>query len=75
MGQREPLNPQQKLLVLITMVLLNAPRFGCLWYWGIQLDYFSRGLGPPHFVTIAALNLLMGVPLTVLITERWIRKR
>lgn len=74
MRQRTPLNLEQKLLALIVMMLLNSPMFAWLWYWGIYRNYFSRGLGPPHFVGVAGANLLFGVPLSVLITEKWIRK-
>lgn len=75
MGQTKPLTPKQKFLVLVTMVLLNTPMFAWLWYWGVHLNYFSRGLGPPYFAVIGFANILIGIPLTYLIMVKWIRTR
>jgi hypothetical protein len=74
MANREPLTAKQKLLMVATLTCLNIPAVMWWWYWGFYLDYFSRGLAPPHFLAVGTLNLIVGVSLLALITEKWIRK-
>jgi len=71
---RAPLTPKQKLLVVVTLVFLNTPALAWWWYWGFYREYFSIGANPPHIVAVGATNLLVGVSLLALITEKWIRK-
>ncbi len=59
---------------MVIAVCVNMPAIIWWWYWGYHLNYFSRGAGPPHFAVVGALNLIIGVPLIALITEKWIRK-
>jgi hypothetical protein len=72
--QRKPLTAKQKLLAVITLALLNMPAVAWWFYWGFYQGYFSRGANPPHAVSVGAVNLLIGVSLLALITEKWIRK-
>jgi hypothetical protein len=73
-GQREPLTPKQKLLAVVTLVILNTPALAWWWYWGFYRDYFSQRAIPPYAAAVGAVNLLVGVILLALITEKWIRK-
>ena len=70
-GMREPLTPKQKMLFVAVAACLNAPLFTWIFYSVAQSNEASL---KQHVPMLGALNLIVGVPLFALITEKWIRK-
>jgi hypothetical protein len=65
--KREPLKPKQKLLVVVTAFCVTIPG-------SIVIFRYSSEFSPRQMAVIGALNMLIGVPLLALISEKWIRK-
>jgi hypothetical protein len=70
-GMREPLTPQQKCLAVATAAILNTPLITWIFYSVARSNEASL---KQHAAVFGALNLIIGVPLFALITEKWIRK-
>jgi hypothetical protein len=66
-AEREPLNLKQKLLIVATAFLLYLPML-------LFIIYYRNEVSPRHFAAIGAVNLVVGVSLLALISEKWIRK-
>ncbi len=64
---REPLTPKQKALCVVLIFFLNTPIL-------IFIFCYSSEFSPRQVGLAGAVNLLLGVPLLALITEKWIRK-
>lgn len=70
-AMRQRLALKQKCLAEATAVLLNVPVFTWVFYSVASGNDASLKQHAPIF---GALNLIIGVPLFALITEKWIRK-
>ena len=67
MGSRQPLNRKQKIAVVVVALCLAVP-INVFAFW------LSDGLSPRKVGVIGLVNLVVGVGLLALITEKWIRK-
>jgi hypothetical protein len=67
MGTGAPLTPKQKVLVVATAAVLNVPTF-------IFIFRYSKQFTPREVGVVGLFNLFVGVPLLVLISNKWIRK-
>ena len=67
MARREPLKPKQKLLIVATAFCLALPMF-------LFIVYCRDKVSPRHFAAVGAVNLIVGVSLLALISEKCIRK-
>jgi hypothetical protein len=65
--KREPLNPKQKLLVVGTAFFLYLPML-------LFIAFYRNEFPPTQIGAIGAVNLIVGVSLLALISEKWIRK-
>jgi hypothetical protein len=65
--KREPLKPKQKLLVMVTAFVLYLPAF-------LFIVCYRNHFSPRQMGAIGAVNLVVGVYLLALISEKWIRK-
>jgi hypothetical protein len=70
-AMRQRLTLKQKYLAVATAALLNVPLFTWIFYSVANGHEASLKEHAPMF---GALNLIIGVPLFALITEKWIRK-
>ena len=64
---REPLTPKQKVVCVGVIFALNTPLL-------IFIFRYSGGFSPREVGVAGLFNLVVGVPLLALITEKWIRK-
>ena len=62
-----PLTPKQKVIVVATAAVLNVPIF-------IFIFRYSKQFTPREVGVVGLFNLFVGVPLLVLISNKWIRK-
>jgi hypothetical protein len=68
--ERAPLTPKQKVAVIALLGCLQWPRIAFCIYWAETPGMFSA-----RFISAAfAINMIVGVSLRALITEKWIRK-
>jgi ABC-type amino acid transport system permease subunit len=67
MGERRPLKAVQKVLIVATATFLNVPAL-------VFIFCYSRAFSPRQVGAVGLMNLLLGVPLLALISEKWIRK-
>jgi hypothetical protein len=63
----EPWSMKQKMLIVATLFCLNTPAI-------IFIFCYSSYFSPRQVAAVGAANLLIGVPLLALISEKWIRK-
>ncbi len=71
MVRRAPLTPKQKVLVIAVLACLQSPLIFFIVYLAENPGRFS-----PRFIALMfALNIILGVSLLALITEKWIRKK
>lgn len=64
---REPLTAKQKALCVGVIACLNTPAI-------VFIFCYSSEFSPKQVAAVGAVNLLLGVPILALITEKWIRK-
>jgi hypothetical protein len=67
MPRREPLRTKQKALIVIVIFCLQLPMI-------LFIAYFRDSVSPRKFAAIGMVNLVVGVSLLALISEKWIRK-
>ncbi len=67
MATREPFSLKQKLLIVATACFLYLPML-------LFIVYDRDAVSPRQFAAIAAVNLVVGVSLLALVSEKWIRK-
>ena len=67
MERREPFSLKQKLLIVVTAFFLYLPML-------LFIIYYRDAVSPRQFAAIGAVNLVMGVSLLALVSEKWIRK-
>jgi hypothetical protein len=67
MPTREPLKTKQKALIVIVTFCLQMPMI-------LFILYFRDSVSPREFAGIGLVNLIVGVSLLALISEKWIRK-
>jgi len=67
MEPEAPLTPKQKAIVVATAAVLNVPIF--IFIFGYSKQFTPREVG-----VVGLFNLFAGVPLLVLILNKWIRK-
>lgn len=65
--QRSPLTIKQKLLIILVAVALWLPMI-------LFFALYSEGLSERQNAAVAAVNLLFGVGLLILISKKWISK-
>jgi len=65
--KREPLNPKQQLLIIFTAFVLYLPGF-------LFIVFYRNQFSPRQMGAVGAVNLIVGVSLLALISEKWIRK-
>jgi hypothetical protein len=66
-GRREPWTTKQKVLIVLTGTIIEAPLF-------ISLFGYFDGKSPRLVGAVGGATLLVGVPLLALVSEKWIRK-
>jgi hypothetical protein len=67
LAAREPFSLKQKLLIVVTAFFLYLPML-------LFIIYYRDSVSPRQFAAIAAVNLVVGVSLLALASEKWIRK-
>jgi len=67
LGRREPFSLKQKLLIVVIAFFLYLPML-------LFIIYYRESVSPRQFAAIAAVNLVVGVSLLALVSEKWIRK-
>jgi hypothetical protein len=67
MAKREPLTSKQKALIVAVAFLLFLPMT-------LFIAYFRDNVSPRQFAAIGLANLIVGVSLLALISEKWIRR-
>ena len=67
MARREPLTSKQKALIVAVAFLLFLPMT-------LFIAYFRDSVSPREFAAIGLVNLVVGVSLLALVSEKWIRK-
>jgi len=68
---RRRLTLKQKYLAVATAGVLNVPLFTRIFY---SVAHGNEASLKEHAPTFGALNLIIGIPLFALITEKWIRR-
>jgi hypothetical protein len=64
---REPFSLKQKLLIVVSAFFLYLPML-------LFIIYYQDAVSPTQVAAIAAVNLVVGVSLLALVSEKWIRK-
>jgi hypothetical protein len=67
LATRERFSLKQKLLIVVTAFFLYLPML-------LFIIYYRDVVSPRQFAAIAAVNLVVGVSLLALVSEKWIRK-